>query len=216
MAKFNHRKGEERNVRSFTVRLFDNANGKELYSRVMETGVIKNMPNYLRTVLEGLVMVDKYRDCGFGDLDMVCEVNGHMLNIEFKGDFNKLLKSKGQLIQAVNLAKTSKVTTLFVEGNPDNPQRIFSVSHVLTFNDYKIKQVNGIDGLNVYISEWEQYAKRQKRVNTYEEIGELAGALEAQLNGTKPQQQVNEMTATIGEMLKSTSLLKKESGINVN
>jgi hypothetical protein len=161
MADFKHRAGVDRTVQEVTVRLYDKA-GFEFYSRTMESGVIKNFKNYIRTVLDTLVMVDKYEDIGFGDMDMCAEVNGHLLNIEFKGSFERV--GLAQIRQAVNLAETSKVTTLFVEGNPDNPKRIFTVSHVATFNESQIKDINGIDELNVYISEWQRYALKQKGV----------------------------------------------------
>lgn len=159
MADFKHRAGKDRTVQTHIVRLYDGA-GQEIYSRTFYTGVIKNFKNYLRTVLDTLVMVDKYEDVGFGDMDMCVEVNGHLLNIEFKGSFEKVRYQ--QIKQAVNLAETSKVTTLFVEGNPDNPQRIFTVSHVVAFNDSQIKPINGIDELNVYIRQWHKHVIKQR------------------------------------------------------
>lgn len=184
MAEFKHRKGQDREVQEVTVRLYNKA-GNEIYSRTMESGVIKDFRNYVRTVLDSMVIVDKYSDVGFGDMDMCTEVNGHLLNIEFKGNFEKLMKG-GQLRQAVNLAETSKVTTIFVEGNPDNPQRLFSVSHVVSFNDYEIHRVNGIDGLNVYIDQWAKYVRKQKGVHgtdVNEKLAELKKALQLQLDG---------------------------------
>ena len=179
---FKHRAGKEREVKDFVVRLFD-GKGNEIYSRTMETGIIKNMPHFISGILDGAVMFDKYEDCGFGDLDMVCEINGHMLNIEFKGDMCKVLTAKGQLVQAVNMAETSKVTTIFVEGTPDNPKRLFSVSHVLCFNDWTVRKVNGIDGLNAYIKDWANYARKQGKciAEARETVSKLQQVLESQL-----------------------------------
>lgn len=188
MAEFKLREGQDRTVKNFKVQVRDD-NGTVIYTRKLETAVIRNVGHYVKTVLDTLdsmVVVDKYRDVGFGDMDMCAEVNGHLLNIEFKGNMKKVLSAKGQLRQAINMAETSKVTTIFVEGTPDNPQRLFSVSHVMCFNDYGIKPVNGIDGLNVYIEQWERYARKQKgiyKTDANEKYNELTRALEAQLGG---------------------------------
>lgn len=188
MAEFKLREGQDRVVRNFKVQVRDD-NGSVIYTRQLETAVIRNVAHYVKTVLDTLdsmVVVDKYRDIGFGDMDMCAEVNGHLLNIEFKGNMAKVLNAKGQLRQAINMAETSKVTTIFVEGTPDNPKRLFSVSHVMCFNDYGIKPVNGIDGLNVYIEQWEQYARKQKGVRgstANDKYNELTQALQLQLGG---------------------------------
>lgn len=186
MTNFKHRKGYGRTVKQFTVNVKNNV-GEVIYTRELETGVIKNMGHFIHSVidtLESVVMVDKYMDFGFGDMDLCCEVNGHLLNIEFKGNFVKLLKGKSQLTQAVNMAETSKVTTIFVEGTPDSPHRLFSVSHVPVFNDWNISRVNGIDGLNTYIRRWYDYVIKQKGVrgtDAYDKVEQLRNTLKKQL-----------------------------------
>jgi hypothetical protein len=157
MAKFIYREGVTREPKGYTVTVTD-AKGKQLYKRDFVTGIIRDFGNYIRTLIEGAVMFDQYED-GFTDFDMVQERNGHLLNIEFKGDFKKLLEGGSQLVTAVNLATTSKVTTFFVEGDSDNPKRIFTVSHLLQLNKPEIVELDGIDGLNEYIRLWRKQAE---------------------------------------------------------
>lgn len=175
-----YRKGTVRVPKKYTVTL-TNEEGKQLYKRDMVSGIIKNMPHFISSLIDGAVMVDEYLDCGFGDLDMVAEINGNMLNIEFKGNMHKLLKGDGQLSMAINMAETSNVTTFFVEGNSDNPKRIFVVSHFDELNDYTIKELNGIDGLNAFINEWQWLARNMPKISTADKLAELKQALKEQL-----------------------------------
>lgn len=181
MPEFIYRAGAVREPKRYQLAL-TNEQGNVLYKRELISGIIKNMPHFISSLIDGAVMFDYYED-GFGDLDMVREHNGHMLNIEFKGNMHKLLKSVGQLHMAVNLAKTSKVTTFFVEGDSNNPKRIFTVSHFESLNNYTVREVNGIDGLNQLIREWVALVEDQGQVNTRDEYLKLKESLSKQLKG---------------------------------
>jgi hypothetical protein len=181
MQKFIYREGTVRNPKTYTLTLTNEEN-EVMYERTMTTGIIKNMPHFIKTLIDGAVMFDCYED-GFGDLDMVNQTNGHMLNIEFKGNLHKLLKNVGQLKQAVNMAHTSKVTTFFVEGNSDEPKRIFTVSHFAELNDYTVRELNGIDGLNELIRQWKALVAKQPQIDTRGEYEALKEALTQQLKG---------------------------------
>lgn len=181
MADFIYREGTVRVPKEYKLQL-TNEEGQVMYERTMVTGIIKNMPHFIKTLVDGAVMFDCYED-GFGDLDMVNQTNGHMLNIEFKGNMHKLLKNVGQLKQAVNMAHTSKFTTFFVEGNSDNPKRIFTVSHFDDLNNYTVRELNGIDGLNDLIRQWKALATEEPAINTKNEYLQLKDTLTAQLKG---------------------------------
>lgn len=165
-------------MNNFTVTVTD-GNGIAYKIGTFKNQFVRNPAHYVQSLLESSVM---FNDFGkeFTDLDMVKEVNGYLLNIEFKQDLKVVIKNRGQLLLAINTAKVSKITTFIVEGTPENPRRMFSISPFRQLNEIKVIRLNGADDLKRKIKSWERAVRKLPGVNgnKWDDVNNLIAALE--------------------------------------
>jgi hypothetical protein len=165
-------------MNNFTVTVTD-GNGTVYEVGNFKNQFVRNPVIYVKSLLESSVMFNGYGK-DFTDLDMCKEVNGYLLNVEFKQDLKAVLKNRGQLLLAVNLAKVSSVCTFFVEGTPENPSRMFSISPFRPLNEIKVIRLNGADDLKRRIKSWERAVRKLPGVNgnKWEDVNNLIATLE--------------------------------------
>lgn len=166
-------------MNNFTVTVTD-GNGTVYEVGRFENQFVRNPVIYVKSLLESSVMFNGYGK-DFTDLDMCKEVNGYLLNIEFKQDLRSVLKNRGQLLLAINTAKVSKMTSFIVEGTPENPSRMFSISPFRPLNEIKVIKLNGADDLKQRIKSWERAVRKLPGVNgnKWEDVNNLIDALES-------------------------------------
>jgi hypothetical protein len=166
-------------MNNFTVTVTD-GNGAVYKVGTFKNQFVRHPATYVRSLLDSSVMFNGFGK-DFTDLDMVKEVNGYLLNIEFKHDLRAVLSNRGQLLLAINTVKVSKMTSFFVEGTPENPRRMFSVSPFRPLNEIKVIQLNGADDLKRRIEGWERAVRKLPGVNgnKWEDVNNLIAALES-------------------------------------
>lgn len=165
------------NGNNFTVTVTD-GNGTVHEVCTFENQYVRNPVHYVQSLLDGAVMFNDYGK-EFTDLDCVKELNGYLLNLEFKHDLKAILKNKGQLLLMINTAKVSKTTHFVVEGTPENPRRMFSISPFRPLNEIKVIKLNGADDLKRRIKSWERAVRRLPGVtgNKWADVDNLISAL---------------------------------------
>jgi hypothetical protein len=165
-------------MNNFTVTVTD-GNGTVYEVGNFKNQFVRNPAIYVKSLLESSVMFNGYGK-DFTDLDMIKEVNGYLLNLEFKKDLKAILKNRGQLLLAINTAKVSKITTFITEGTPEDPRRMFSISPFRPLNEIKVIRLNGADDLKRRIKSWERAVRKLPGVNgnKWEDVNSLIATLE--------------------------------------
>lgn len=121
---------------------------------------------------------------GFGDVDASTEIDGHTLILEFKQSFNKV--DNGQVMKAIRQAKYGRTSTWFIEGDTNQPKRLYKVESTGTEGEFKMNGVLDVDMQTVckHIADWEQWARRNSlTVNKLKEWAEVREIRAQMANG---------------------------------
>lgn len=166
-------------MKYFTVQVLDEVTGMAQEVGRFESHFLKNPAVYIQSLLDGARMFNDYGK-DFTDFDMVKEVNGYLLNLEFKKDLRAVLKNFGQLLLMTNTAKVSNMTHFVVEGTPERPRRMFVISPFHSPRSVKITRLKNADDLKRRIAGWENYVRALPGVSgrKWDDVNSLIAALE--------------------------------------
>lgn len=123
----------------------------------------------LKGMVQGLWSLNPFSEAlsgmnGFSDVDAHTEIDGRGLVLEFKQSFKSM--NKGQLMKAIRQAKFQKTCTWFIEGETDNPTRIFCINETGIEGELRVGEVEEInlEGVQARVKAWEQWAKKNSLV----------------------------------------------------
>lgn len=123
----------------------------------------------LKGLMQGLWSLNPFSEAlsgmnGFADVDGHCEIDGRGLALEFKKSFKGM--TKGQMMKAIRQAKFQKTCTWFIEGDTDNPKRIFCINETGVEGSLRVTTIEDTDleKLQARIKLWEQWAKKNSLV----------------------------------------------------
>lgn len=123
----------------------------------------------IKGMMQGLWSLNPFSEAlsgmnGFADVDGHTELEGRSLVLEFKQSFKAM--SKGQLMKAIRQAKFQKTCTWFIEGQTDNPVRIFCINETGVEGEVKLSEVEetDIERVRERIKNWEKWVKQNSLV----------------------------------------------------
>lgn len=101
---------------------------------------------------------------GFSDVDAHVEIDGRSLILEFKQSFRGL--NRGQVLKAIRQAKFQKTSTIFIEGDTDQPVRMFAILETGVEGRYHATDVcrTDLEDMQDRIRSWEKWAREHSLV----------------------------------------------------
>jgi hypothetical protein len=132
----------------------------------------EHLPNIrsLKGFMAGIWDLSQFNNCfskrnRLGDVDACVEQNGHTLIVEFKRSKNGM--NKAQVLKAIRQAKYSNISTIFVFGPKDKPEKAMIIKpdpdSDKGFNTSGLVECN-IDTLNDMFKDWTRYTEANNLV----------------------------------------------------